>query len=412
MPHAPVRVVHVITRMILGGAQESTLAICDGLRAARPAWDTILISGPPIGPEGELLSEVRRRGIPCFLVPQLRRDVNPARDAAALAHLVALFRQLRPTIVHTHSAKAGILGRFAARVARVPLVLHTIRGLAFHPYASAPERAVYKFLERCAARCTDHFAAVAHAMVHGAVAAGMGRAADFTVIRSGIETDQYPDAARHRCTYRRRFGFGPDDVVIGKIARLARLKGHRFLIEAMPRIVERCPRAKFLFLGDGVLREELAARAAALGVRDRIVFAGLVPPREIPACIGAMDLLVHASLHEGLARVLVQALLCEKPVVTFDLDGAPEVILDGITGRLVPPESVEALADAVVWTIDNYPRAVEMAREGRRRFAKEFDVKTAVAETEVLYRRLLRRKFRRKPQGHSILKQRGSMHCA
>lgn len=390
MPDAPVRVAHVITRMILGGAQESTLALCDGLRR-RPGWDPVLVTGPPLGPEGELLSEVRRRGIPCFVVPQLRRDVSPARDVAALAHLTALLRGLRPRIVHTHSAKGGILGRFAAYLARVPTAVHTIRGLAFHPYAAPPERALYRFLERAASACTDHYTAVAHAMVAGALEAGIGRPEDFTVIRSGIDCDAYRDAARHRGAYRRRFGYGPDDIVIGKIGRLARLKGHRFLIDAMPRIIERCPRAKLLFLGDGVLRRTLAEQAAARGVAERINFGGLVPPQEIPACISAMDLLVHASLHEGLARVLVQALLCEKPVVTFALDGAPEVIIDGVTGRLVLPESVEDLAEAVVWTIENYPRAVEMAREGRRRFAEEFDVRTAVAQTEALYRRLLAR---------------------
>ena len=390
MPLAPVRVAHVITRMILGGAQESTLAICDALRR-RPGWEPVLITGPPLGPEGELLGEVRRRGVPCFLVPQLRRAVNPVRDTAAFAHLVALFRRLRPAIVHTHSSKAGILGRFAARAARVPVIIHTVRDLPFHPHQSGLQNAVYIAAERVAARVTDHFTAVARAMVDGALAAGVGTPEDFTVIRSGIDVDAYADAGRHREEVRRRFGFGPQDFVIGKVARLFNLKGHRYLLDAAPAIVRACPRAKFLFLGDGILREALEARAGALGVRDRIVFAGLVPPDEVPACISGMDMLVHASLHEGLARVLVQALLCEKPVVTFDLDGAPEVVLDGVTGRLVPARSVDGLAQAAIWTIENYPQAVEMAREGRRRFADEFRIETAVARTEALYRRLLGR---------------------
>ena len=322
MPDAPVRVVHVITRMILGGAQESTLALCDALRR-RPGWDAVLVTGPAIGPEGSLLGEVRRRGVPCHVVNQLRRPVNPARDAIAFVQLVRLFRRLRPAIVHTHSAKAGILGRFAARAAGVPVIIHTVRGLPFHAYASPLENAAYKAVERAAARVTTHFTAVSHAMVAGAVAAGVGRPEDYTVIRTGIDVDAYADATRHRDDARRRFGFAPDDVVIGKIARLFDLKGHRYLLDAAPAIVARCPRAKFLFLGDGILRDALAAQASALGVRDRVVFAGLVRPEEIPACISGMDLVVHASLREGLARVLVQALLCEKPVVTFALDGAP-----------------------------------------------------------------------------------------
>jgi glycosyltransferase involved in cell wall biosynthesis len=388
MPDAPLRVVHVITRMILGGAQESTLAICEGL-GRLPGWDVALVTGPPIGPEGELLGEARRRGVRCFLVPQMRRDVNPVRDALAFAHLVSLFRRLRPTIVHTHSSKAGVLGRFAARAARVPIVVHTVRGLPFHAYQDPLQHAFFLGSELAAGRLNDHFTAVGQVMVDAAVAAGMGSPEDFTVIRSGIDVDAYRDAGRHREEARRRLGLAPEDFVIGKIGRLAPLKGHRYLLDAAPAIVRACPRAKFLLLGDGVLRRALEAQAAALGVRERIVFAGLVAPQEIPACIGGMDMLVHTSVHEGLARVLVQALLCEKPVVTFDLDGAPEVILDGVTGRLVPAGSVDELARAVIWTARNYPQAVEMAREGRRRFADEFRIETAVARTEALYRRLL-----------------------
>ncbi len=272
----------------------------------------------------------------------------------------------------------------------MPIIIHTVRGLPFHPYQGRLRNAVYVAAERAAGGVTTHYTAVARAMVDGAVSAGVGSPERFTVIRSGIDVDAYADCAAHREATRRRFGFGPDDVVIGKVARLFDLKGHRFLVDAAPAVLGRCPRARFLFLGDGILREALQARAESLGVLDRFVFAGLVPPQQVPACISAMDVLVHASLHEGLARVLVQGLLCGKPVVTFDLDGAPEVIVDGVTGRLVPPASVGALAQAVIWTVENYPQAVEMAQEGRRRVAGEFSIETAVAQTEALYRRLLR----------------------
>ncbi|MFO7857498.1 MAG: glycosyltransferase family 4 protein [Ectothiorhodospiraceae bacterium] len=393
MGEAPVRVAQVITRMILGGAQESTLYVCQALRETG-RWEPILITGPPIGPEGELLTEAERRGVPYHVVPQMRRQINPWRDWQAFTHLTALLRKLRPTIVHTHSSKAGILGRFAGHVARVPLVLHTIRGLPFHPYAPACQNAVFILAERLADLVTDHFTCVAHAMIDGAMAVGIGPRERFTVIRSGIETAAYEGAERHRERVRQRYGFDPDDVVIGKIARLFDLKGHRFLLKAAPQIVEACPHAKFLFVGEGILREELLATAERLGVRDRLVLSGLVPPTEIPAMISAMDLLVHASLREGLARVLIQALLMERPVVTFALDGAPEVIIDGETGRLVEPESASGLADAVVWTVRNYYRAVQMAREGKRRFAEQFSIRAAARDTERLYNRLLSERLR------------------
>jgi len=392
MPDVPVRVAHIITRMILGGAQESTLAICDGLRR-RPGWDPVLITGPPLGPEGELITEVVRRGIPLVLVRQMRREVHPCRDAAAFVKLVRILRRLRPTIVHTHSSKAGVLGRLAAHVARVPLILHMIRGLPFHPYGSPAANALFLSAERIAARVTNHFTAVGSVMARRATEVGLGEPDDFTVIRSGIDLAAYGNVHRRRDETRQRFGFSPDDVIIGKVARLFPLKGHRFLIRAAPLIVHHCPTARFLFLGEGILREELQQLAETLGVRDRITFAGLVPPTEIPALISGMDVLIHASLREGLARVLVQALLCETPVVTYDLDGAPEVIIDGVTGRLVPGESVGELADAIVWTIRHPQQARRMAREGRRRFAREFSVQNTVEKTEALYRKLLRRRL-------------------
>ncbi len=384
------RVAHVITRMILGGAQESTLYLCDALRREH-GIDAVVITGPPLGPEGELLSEAARRAVPCFVVPELRRAVNPYYDARAFVRLAALLRRLRPDVVHTHSSKAGILGRFAARAACVPAVLHTIRGLPFHPYASPVANAVFIAAERAAALVTDHYSCVARAMVDGALAAGVGSPDRMTVIRTGISLADYEDAAALRRPVRERYGLSEHDLVVGKVARLFHLKGHEFLVRAAPRVVEACPNARFLLVGDGVLRRQLLSLAARLGVAERFVFTGLVPPADIPGLISAMDVLVHTSLREGLARVLVQALLCERPVVTYALDGAPEVIIDNVTGRLVPAESVDELADAVVRTLHHPAEARRMADEGRRRFADEFSVRRAASDTARLYQRLLAR---------------------
>jgi len=391
MGTGPVRVAHIITRMILGGAQENTLHTCDALHR-RAEWEVLLITGPPIGPEGELLSEVRRLGIPHVVVPQMRRAVNPYLDAIAFRRLRKILGEWRPTIVQTHSSKAGILGRFAARRAGVPIVIHTVEGLPFHRYAPWYENAAFVLAERAVARVTDRTVCVAQAMVDQAAAAGIRPKGGYTVIYSGMDVDAYDDAGRDRDEVRKGLGLAPDDVVIGKIARLFGLKGHEFVIKAAPRVLLRCPRAKFLFVGDGVLMDDLKALAERLGVEERVVFAGLVTPERIPSMIGAMDIVVHASLREGLARVLVQALLCEKPVVTYALDGAPEVIIDGVTGRLVSPESVDELAEAMVWAIEHPEEARGMAREGKRRFADRFRIETMADDTERLYRELLREK--------------------
>jgi glycosyltransferase involved in cell wall biosynthesis len=387
MGTAPVRVCHLITRMILGGAQENTLHTCDQLR--RRGWDVLLVTGPPLGPEGELLSEVRRLDIPCVVVPSLRRAVHPVRDAQAFFQLKRELRAFAPAVVQTHSSKAGILGRFAARAAGVPIVIHTVEGLPFHRYASPWTNALYVLAERAAARVTDHTVCVAQAMVDQAVAAGIRPPGGYSIIYSGMDVDAHLRAAAFRDATRRRLGIVPEDVVIGKVARLFELKGHEFVIRALPAVLERCPQARLLFVGDGLLRAELAHLAGSLGVAHRVTFAGLVPPEEVPAMISAMDVLVHASLREGLPRVLVQALLCEKPVVAFALDGAPEVVIDGVTGRLVQPESVEGLAAALLATIEHPEESRRMAQEGRHRFVDRFRISTMVDDTEALYRRLL-----------------------
>jgi glycosyltransferase involved in cell wall biosynthesis len=396
MGTGPVRVAHIITRMILGGAQENTLHTCDALHR-RAEWDVLLVTGPPIGPEGELLSEARRLGIPHVVVPQMRRAVNPCLDAIAFRRLQRILRECRPTIVQTHSSKAGILGRFAAWCAHVPIIIHTVEGLPFHRYAPWHANAAFILAERAAAHVTDRIVCVAQAMVEQAAAAGIRPKGGYSVIYSGMDVDAYGDAGRDRDEVRRRFGFAPDDLVIGKIARLFSLKGHEFVIKAAPKLLQRCPRAKFLFVGDGLLIDDLKALALRLGVSDRVVFAGLVPPERIPSMIGAMDIVVHTSLREGLARVLVQALLCEKPVVTYALDGAPEVIIDGVTGRLVPPESVDELAEAVAWAAEHPEEARRMAQEGKRRFADRFRIETMVDDTEHLYRSLLAEKGYERP---------------
>lgn len=390
MGTAPVRVCHLITRMILGGAQENTLHTCDLLH--RRGWDVLLVTGPPLGPEGELLSEVRRLGIPCVVVPSLRRAVHPVRDAAAFFDLTRVLVRFRPTIVQTHSSKAGVLGRFAARAAGVPIVIHTVEGLPFHRYGGRFANAAYILAERAAARVTDHTVCVARAMIEQAVRAGIQPRGGYSIIYSGMDVDAHFRAAALREAARGRLGIAADDVVIGKVARLFELKGHEFVIRALPAVLERCPRARCLFVGDGILRDDLERLAERLGVADRVTFAGLVPPEEVPAMISAMDVLVHTSLREGLPRVLVQGLLCEKPVVSFALDGAPEVIVDGVTGRLVEPESVEGLAAALLDAIEHPEESLRMAQEGRRRFAERFRTTTMVDDTEALYRNLLARR--------------------
>jgi glycosyltransferase involved in cell wall biosynthesis len=384
---ARARVAHVITRLIVGGAQENTIFTAEGLRTTY-GYGVTLITGPPLGPEGSLLEAAWRERVPCVVIPQLRRTVNPVRDAIAFARLYTIFRRENYDIVHTHSSKAGILGRLAARLAGVKIVVHTIHGLPFHPYQSRLSNRAYVFLEKVAAKASTKIVCVADAMIEQAVAAGVAPRKKFLTIYSGMDLDAFLESGRFRAATRRRFGIADDEVVIGKIARLFPLKGHEFLFAAAEEVVRRFPKTRFLLVGEGILRERFQRVLRQKGLADRFIFAGLVPPERIPEMISAMDILVHVSLREGLAKALPQAMACGKPVVSFDVDGAREVVKNGGTGYLVRPQDVHGLVDALNRLLPDESLRNRLGASGKRLVDPAFRKERMVEHIHTLYETL------------------------
>lgn len=381
------RVAHVITRLILGGAQENTLLTCEGLLRRGDA--VLLVTGPPLGPEGSLLERARAGGVPLEIVPPLRRAIHPWRDPAAYRRIRRVLQDFKPDVVHTHSGKAGLLGRAAASSLGVPAIVHGVHGAPFHPYQRRAARAFFRCCERWGARRCHAFVSVADAMTDLMVAAGVAERNKFTTIYSGMEVEPFLEAARLRERARRALGYQDDQIVVGKIARLFRLKGHGDVIAAARLMADAHPRVRFLFVGDGVLRRPLEQEIAAAGLAERFQFTGLVSPDRIPELISAMDIVVHASLREGLARVLPQALIAGKPVVSYDVDGAREVVLPDATGCLLPPRDVAALAAAIGRLAGDPPLRERLGAEGRRRFTDAFRQERMVERTRALYVRLL-----------------------
>jgi len=328
------KIVHVITRLILGGAQENTLLTCR--EQARLGHDVTLLAGPPEGPEGSLVEAARAMPIRFVLVPPLVRAVDPWHDLEAYLDLAKHFRDIHPDVVHTHSSKAGILGRLAARRAGVRCIIHTIHGLPFDEYQGRAANWLYRASERRAARWSHRLIAVSADMADRARAAGLAPAGDIAVVYSALDTEPFRAAAGQRDAVRQAWGAGPDDFVFLKVARLFPLKGHEFVLPAFAEVVRRHPRALLVLAGDGILRPQLESLAARLGVAGRVRFLGLLAPEEMPGALWAADAVVHAGLREGLARVLPQAGLCERPVVAYDIGGAREVVRDGENGFLVP----------------------------------------------------------------------------
>lgn len=386
---APWRVTHVITRLILGGAQENTVASVLGLRQ-KPGLDVDLVSGPTTGSEGSIESQVAAVPGCLTVLPELVRPVHPWLDLLAYRALRRHFLDHRPHIVHTHSGKAGLLGRLAARRARVPVVIHTVHGPSFGPFQGPLANMAFVAAERLAGRLTHHFVSVAHAMSRQYLAAGIGHPSQYSCIRSGFDLAPFLNA-RRQPDLARRLGIQPGDFVVGKVARLFRLKGHDELFAALPALIERIPNARILLVGDGPDRPRYEAMAARPPLAGRAIFAGLVPANEVPEHLALMDVLVHLSRREGLPRVLPQALAAGVPVVAADCDGAPEICIDGETGFLVPPDATAVLVDRLADLARDPGLGQGFAACGRARVIQEFPTSRMVDDLASLYHVLLQR---------------------
>jgi glycosyltransferase involved in cell wall biosynthesis len=347
-----------------------------------------LITGPAIGPEGSLVERARAKQLDVRVIPELRREIHPWRDWQSYRQIVRILAEIKPQIVHTHSSKAGILGRAASSRLGIPVV-HTIHGSPFHPFQNRLVHESYRRAETWAARRCDLLISVCDAMTDQYVIAGVAPRDKFVTVYSGMEVEPFLHPARPPATVRSELGFRPEHIVVGKVARLFELKGHEYVIAAARTVVAQNENVRFLFVGDGLLRNELERQIARAGLAGRFVFTGLVPPERVPELIAAVDIVVHASLREGLARVLPQALIAAKPVISYDIDGAREVVLPGETGFLLPPRAIAELAGAIVQLAGDAGLRDRFGQTGRASFTDQFRHETMTKKLREIYERVI-----------------------
>jgi glycosyltransferase involved in cell wall biosynthesis len=378
-----IRVLHVITRMVLGGAQENTLLTA--ARLDRSRYAVTLASGPTYGPEGSVESRIPP-DLPFVRIPHLVREPDPLRDARALAVLSRHIRRGRYHIVHTHTTKAGLVGRIAARMAGTPVVVHTPHGHAFHGFLGAAGSAALVWAERGMACWTDRIVCLTDAERREHLSLRIAPPERFEVIHSGVDIEQFARAPIVPEATRRALGLPMDGPLVTCVARLAPEKGVRYLVEALPRVRAAVPDATAVIVGDGPERQALERRAAELSLNGAVRWLGL--RTDVPDIMSVSTVVVLPSLSEGMGRVIVEAFAAGRPVIGSRVCGIEDLVADGKTGFLVPPADPPAIADAVIRCLRDPARARAMGMSARP-VAAAFSADRMIDRIDQMYRRLI-----------------------
>ena len=388
------KICHVITRFILGGAQENTLTTIIGL--AKLGHDVTLVTGPSTGREGKLLNffpELKKK-LPFKLVvePNLIRPINPYYDFLAYKNLKQFFKEEKFDIIHTHSSKAGVVGRLAAceiRSSGISKIVHTIHGLAFDNFQPFYKNKLYIATEQKCAKFADVIISVCDAMTQQALEANIGHQKLYHTIYSGFDILKFKVGTKTRDSLRDYFKIPKETIVLLAISRLFPMKGIDLFLKILKTATEKNKnKVKGIILGDGPMRSELENFAKNNLPENSIIFAGLTPPNKIPDYIAASDIIIHGSLREGLARVLVQGLAAGKPVITYDIGGAKEIVKNNVNGFICSPNNKTQFIKNALNLINNKINLERLITGANRTNLEQFSSEIMVKKIETLYKKI------------------------
>ncbi len=376
-----IRVLHIITRLIRGGADENTIYTVEGLDKNK--YDVDLIIG--IQSEEQQISQINSCRI--FVIPELVRELSFVKDLICFFKIVRIIRKNKYHIVHTHTAKAGMLGRFAAFLCRVPVIVHTLHGSTFHDNLHPVHNKVYLYLERLAAKVTDKIITVGNDLKKRYILAGVGSEIDYVTIRSGFHIDRFllsdEQIKQNNLLVRNQYNISPNDIVIGSASRLEHRKGHIFLFDAIAKMNYNGHAVKVLLAGDGDQYEFLKNYCKNIGLNGNVIFLG--HRNDIEQVMSAIDIFVLTSLWEGLPRVLVQAAALGKPIVTFDIEGAQELVKNKVNGFVVPLKDTDSLREKCEYLINDIDKAKDMGKLGQSYVTEDWMIEKMVEQIEKVY---------------------------
>jgi glycosyltransferase involved in cell wall biosynthesis len=382
------KILHIITRLDKGGSAENTIYTVARLGSDR----AVLLSGKTNDPDGRIADEIRKNNVKLIVVPELEREINIVKDIKAFFKIYRHIKKDRYEIVHTHSSKAGILGRWAAWLAGVKIIIHTPHGHVFYGYFGAMKSRLFVILEKITALITNRIITLTEKGTEEHLRFKIASAAKFVTIPSGIRmSSDYENCPL--LDMKKELGISTDAIVVGTVSRLDPVKGNKYLIETINEIKKRkyqkWNKMKFIIVGGGSEEEKLKNMAIEYGVYDKIIFTGMREDAE--AIISIMDIFVLFSLMEGMGKVLLKAMLYGKPVVSTDVGGIPEIINEGINGYLVPSGDYVSAANSIIKLVSDEKLRKQMGLTGHGLVNKEenglrkYSFEGMIAKIERLY---------------------------
>jgi lipopolysaccharide/colanic/teichoic acid biosynthesis glycosyltransferase len=385
----PAKVVRVIARLNVGGPAIHVVLLTAGLE--RLGYTSVLVTGRESATEGSLRDYAAAHGVMPIIIPEMAGELSAnGQDVRALVKLYRLMRRERPTIVHTHTGKAGVLARIAACLAGVPIILHTFHGHVLRGYYGPVKTWLLRRLERELGRRTDCIAAVSEGVKRELIDHGVAPASRIAVIPLGIDLEPYLTSTRRAGRFRAALGIPAHSPLIGIVGRIVPIKDHRLFCDAARLVIARRPAARFVVVGDGVLRRDIEKYAHDLWLAQHVLFTGW--RRDLPDVYSDLDVLVIASRNEGTPVAAIEAMASRCPVVATRVGGVPDLIEDGVTGLLVRWGDAAELSEAVLKLLDDRGLVRQLTETAQARVRIDFTATRLVTDMAALYERLLDRK--------------------
>lgn len=388
MKKKKIRILNIITRLELGGPPILLLDIIQRLNKDR--FESSIATGITADSKYDMTEFIREKHIEVFTFRSLVRNIHPLKDILALISLFLFIKKGKYDIIHCHTSKGGFIGRFAARLAGSKIIVYSPHGDVFKGYFNNLVTNIFIMLERFAAPFTDNIITLSKKGAERFLEHGIGTRQQLKHIYNGIDIISYKRTKTTRAEKRIELGLGKDDFVCATVGRLVPVKGHQYLIEAIKKVVNKIPSAKFLFIGDGELMPDLLTQTKSLGICKNIFFLGA--RSDIAEILNCIDIFLLPSLNEGFGIVLVEAMAMKKPVIATNVGGVPEIVVNETTGILLPPKDPEAFSSAIIRLYDTPEISMKMGLAGYNRARRLFDITTTVTEFESLYCDLIKKK--------------------